>query len=76
MPVSRYIRNVARVAASLGPTEERGFRVWVGYEIDGDFSAEGFICVDDWTEEKLAEHGVTSFTRMENSQANLPRILK
>jgi hypothetical protein len=65
MPVSRYIRNVARVAASLGPTEERGLRVWVGYEIDGDFSGEGFICVDDWSEEKLAEYGVRTFARMD-----------
>jgi hypothetical protein len=64
MPVSRYIRNVARVAASLGPTEERGFRVWVGYEIEGDSPGEGYICVDDWPEEKLAEYGVKAFTRM------------
>ena len=31
--MSRYIKNVARVASSLGPSEERGYAMWVGYDI-------------------------------------------
>src|SRR3954452_20333183 len=33
--MSRYIKNVARVASSLGPSEERGYAMWVGYDIIG-----------------------------------------
>jgi hypothetical protein len=76
MPVSRYIRNVARVAASLGPTEERGFRVWVGYDIDGvddDLSEHGLIKVDGWSQEQLAERGVTSFTRVDLEKLGIRR---
>ena len=65
MHVPRYIKNVARITTSLGPTEERGFRMWVGYDIAGpagDYSEEGLIAVDDWTDERLAEHGVSRFT--------------
>ena len=64
--MSRYIKKFARVGA-IGPNEERGFALWVGYDIDGiakDLSAAGFIRVDDWTEEQLAGHGVTTFTRV------------
>ena len=74
--MSRYIRNVARVAASLGPTEERGFRVWVGYDIDGvddDLSEHGLINVDDWSNEQLAERGVTSFTTIDLEKLGIRR---
>jgi hypothetical protein len=76
MPVSRYIRNVARVAASLGPTEERGLKVWVGYDvagIDGDYSSEGLINVDGWSDEQLAEYGVTSFIDIEPEKLGIRR---
>lgn len=76
MNVSRYIRNVARVAASLGPTEERGFRVWVGYDIvgvDDDLSEHGLIRVDGWSDEQLAERGVTSFTPVDLEQLGIRR---
>jgi len=76
MNVSRYIRNVARVAASLGPTAERGFRVWVGYDIagvDDDLSEHGLIRVDGWRDEQLAERGVTSFTSVELEQLGIRR---
>ena len=63
--MSRYIKKFARVGHSLGPSEERGFALWVGYDIDGvsgDLSEHGLINVDDWDEEKLREYGVTTFT--------------
>lgn len=62
--MSRYIKKFARVGA-IGPTEERGFALWVGYEIDGvseDLSDVGLVCVDDWPEHELEARGVTSFT--------------
>ena len=64
--MGRYIKKFARVGA-IGPTEERGFALWVGYDIDGvvdDLSHLGLIRVDDWTDEQLAERGVTAFTAM------------
>ena len=63
MPVARYIKKFARVGA-VGPTEERGFAVWAGYDIlgvDGDLSSLGLVRVDDWTVEQLEEHGIDSF---------------
>ena len=59
--MSRYIKNVARVATSLGPSEERGYAMWVGYDIvgvDDDLSARGLIRVDD-------DDRVTHFTIVE-----------
>lgn len=67
--MSRYVRKFKSTTA-LGPTEERGFALWAGYEIDGvagDLSAAGLIKVDDWSEEKLRDLGVTVFTRVERS---------
>jgi len=61
--MSRYIKNVARVASSLGPSEERGYAMWVGYDIvgvDDDLSSLGLL--------KAGEHeerGVTAFTIVE-----------
>lgn len=65
--MGRYIRKVKSVA-SIGPNEERGAGIWVGYDIagvDDDLSPAGLIRVDDWPEERLAEHGVTAFARVE-----------
>jgi len=62
--VGLYIKKFSRVGA-VGPTEERGFAVWAGYDIagvDDDLSSIGLIRVDDWTDEQLAAHGVTRFT--------------
>lgn len=64
--MSRYIKKFKSTIA-LGPTEERGFALWVGYDIDGvaeDLSHAGLVKVDDWSEEMLAERGVTTFTRV------------
>ena len=62
--MARYIKKFGRVGHALGPSEERGFAMWVGYDIVGrsdDLSKFGFIKVDDWSAEKLAGYGVTSF---------------
>lgn len=62
--MSRYIKKFARVGA-IGPTEERGFALWVGYDIEGvsdDLSEAGLIRVDDWPDDELKTRGVTSFT--------------
>ncbi|HEX8151516.1 MAG TPA: hypothetical protein VF698_00260 [Thermoanaerobaculia bacterium] len=64
----RYIKNLARAVQSLGPSEERGYAMWVGYDIagvDDDLSAIGLLRADDFDEEELAKRGVTSFTRVE-----------
>jgi hypothetical protein len=66
--MSRYIKKFPRVGHSLGPSEERGFELWVGYDIhgvDGDLSQYGLINVDGWDEERLKGYGVRSFTRIE-----------
>ncbi len=61
--MSRYIKNVARVSASLGPSEERGYAVWAGYDIvgvDDDLSALGLLKVSE-----AGDRGVTTFTAVE-----------
>jgi hypothetical protein len=63
--MSRYIKKFKSTTA-LGPTEERGFALWVGYEIEGvDGEVSGLVNVDDWGEEELRELRVTGFTRVE-----------
>ena len=65
--MSRYIKKFKRVG-SMGPTEERGFAVWAGYDlpgVDADLSEHGLLKVDDWPEDRIAEHGVVAFTRVE-----------
>jgi len=64
--MSRYIKKF-RSTTALGPTEERGVPLWVGYEIEGvddDLSDAGLMKVDDWSDDQLREHGVTAFTRV------------
>lgn len=63
----RYIRKFARLGHSLGPSEERGFQLWVGYDVDGLVEGAedlGLIRVDDWTEERLGEVGVAAFKKV------------
>ncbi len=70
--MARYVKKFTRVG-SMGPTEERGFAMWVGYEIDGvdeDLSEHGLIRVDDDAD----AHGVTTFTPID--YASLPKIRK
>jgi hypothetical protein len=71
--MSRYIKKFKSTTA-LGPTEERGFALWAGYEIegvDGDLSYAGLVNVDGWSEDRLREFGVTVFTRVD-----LAKVLK
>lgn len=65
--MGRYIRKLKRMG-SIGPNEERGFGVWVGYDligIDDDLSDSGLLRVDDWPEDRIADYGVVAFTRVE-----------
>jgi hypothetical protein len=67
--MSRYIKNVARVASSLGPSEERGYAMWVGYDIvgvDEDLSHLGLLQADDGN-----DRGVTTFTIVERDDAEM-----
>jgi hypothetical protein len=61
--VARYIKNVRKQSISMGPTEERGAALWVGYDLDGvddDLTHLGLEKVDD---ETAARHGVTAFVK-------------
>ncbi len=61
--VARYIKNVRRQSMSMGPTEERGAALWVGYDlagVDNDLTQLGLLKVDDAT---AARHGVTTFMK-------------
>jgi hypothetical protein len=74
----RYIRKFGRVGMSLGPSEERRFEMWVGYELPFEPSRvenRGFVCVDDWPAEKLAEHEIDHFTTVKESDHSLQRSL-
>ena len=73
--MSRYIKKFSRVGA-IGPTEERGFALWVGYDIDGvsdDLADVGLIRVDEWSEDALRERGVTTFTPVTLKQLGIER---
>lgn len=62
--MARYIKKFSRVGHSLGPSEERGFAMWVGYDIvgvDDDLSDHGYIKVEGWSDAQLAAYGVTGF---------------
>jgi len=64
--VSRYIKKF-RSTTALGPTEERGVPLWVGYDIEGvddDLSAAGLTKANDLTDDELRERGVITFTRV------------
>jgi hypothetical protein len=64
--MSRYIKKF-RSTTALGPTEERGVPLWVGYDIEGvdeDLSGIGLLKADDFAEDDLRERGITKFTRV------------
>lgn len=61
--MARYLKKFTRVG-SMGPTEERGFAVWAGYDIvgvDDDLSEHGLVRLAD----APPDHGVTVFLRVE-----------
>jgi hypothetical protein len=63
--MSRYIKKFNRVGYALGPSEERGFALWAGYDLIGlseNLDDQGLINVENWPPEKLAEYGITMFT--------------
>lgn len=71
--MARYIRKLTHIS-SAGPTEERGFGIWAGYDIAGvedDLSATGLIKVEGWSDDDLAARGVTSFLRVDPENAAL-----
>jgi len=76
--MSRYIKKFGRIGFALGPSEERGFAMWAGYDIvgvDDDLSALGLIKVDGWTDAELAPYDVTTFARVEPDDTDTYRKL-
>ncbi len=76
--MGRYIKKFPRVGHSLGPSEERGFALWVGYDIEGasgDLSHLGLIEADRLSAEELRERGVTSFRHVGREAHALRRKL-
>jgi hypothetical protein len=68
--MARYIKKFTRIG-SAGPTEERGFAIWAGYDIVGvedDLSAYGLLKADEHASEA---QGVTVFVRVEPDDADL-----
>lgn len=64
--MSRYLKKFTRIGLA-GPTEERGFAIWAGYDIVGvedDLSSLGLLKADDWTDDEIAGHGITTFLRV------------
>jgi hypothetical protein len=77
-PMARYIKKFTHVGHSLGPSEERSFALWVGYDIDGvsgDLAHLGLINVDGRSDEELRERGVTSFLHVGSDDEELLRKL-
>ena len=76
--MARYIRRLRRLG-SLGPSEERGAGLWVGYDLEGidaDLSDAGLVRVEEWSVEQLASHGVTTFLRVaEDDRATREKLL-
>ena len=64
--MARYIKQFKRLG-SAGPTEERGFAIWAGYDIvgiDDDLSEHGLVNVEGWSEAEIAARGVRAFVRV------------
>ena len=62
--MARYLKKFTRIG-SAGPTEERGFAIWAGYDIvgvDDDLSAYGLLKADNHESEGRS---VTTFVRVE-----------
>ncbi len=66
--MTRYVKKFGRIGFALGPSEERGFALWAGYDIvgvEGDLSYAGLLRADAMTDAELHERGITTFTRVE-----------
>ena len=69
--MGRYIKKLKSLG-SFGPTEEKGFALWAGYELEGidaDLSEYGLIRVDDESDAQ----GVTTFVRVEPEKLGVKR---
>jgi hypothetical protein len=76
--MARYVRKFGRIGHALGPSEERGFALWVGYDIESppaDSAQLGFIPVDGWPQEKIDELGVKSFVVVRAGDIEMRRKL-
>ncbi len=65
--MARYLKKFTSIG-SAGPTEERGFAIWAGYDIvgvDDDLSSHGLLKADHWTSDEIAVRGITTFLRVE-----------
>ena len=70
--MARYVKRFSRIGHALGPSEERGFALWVGYElvgVDEDLSAYGLVKVDTLPPGELERLGVVAFARVEPDDA-------
>jgi hypothetical protein len=71
--VARYIKNVRKTSISMGPTEERGAALWVGYDlgaVDDDLTPLGLLKVDEQT---AARYGVTTFVAVDPETLGVDR---
>ncbi|MCU1244749.1 MAG: hypothetical protein JWN02_659 [Acidobacteria bacterium] len=69
-----YIKKFSRIGFALGPSEERGFVMWVGYDVlgvSGDLSAYDLVSVDGWTAGRLAEYNVVTFKQVTPRQLGI-----
>lgn len=74
--MGRYIKKFRRIGHALGPSEERGFAMWVGYDIEDvneDLSGQGFIRVDGWTAEQLAPYDIVTFKPVTAAELGIER---
>jgi hypothetical protein len=72
--MARYVKRFSRIGHALGPSEERGFALWAGYELvgeEGDLSAFGLLNVDTLPPGELERLGVVAFARVEPDDAVL-----
>lgn len=62
--MARYVRQYRGVSLSMGPTEERGAGLWIGYDIDDvddDLTAYGLIRADELDRDRLEALSITEW---------------
>lgn len=59
----------------MGPSEERGYGLWVGYEldVDDDLSEYELTRADALSEDELAARGITTFTPVDPETLGIAR---
>lgn len=65
--MARYVRRFSRIGHSLGPSEERGFELWAGFEIeqlDGDPADYCLLDASSMSAEDLARLDVVTFRQV------------